>query len=193
MTPFLAAFALAAAFAAQVRPTTVSLDARGQDVREVLATLFVQARRPYALDASIKGSLYIKVDGMAYDKALALVLGQSKLSAREQDGVTIVSAAPAPAPKILPARRPVAAPSGEEVLARKVTTRLTKAPLATVFASLGKQAGTAIVVDPSVPAYRIDAHFSNLSLRDALHRVCEAAGLEIQSTDGRIRIYRKAA
>ena len=44
----------AGAVLARAQGNVVSLDARGQDVREVLATLFAQAKKSYALDASIR-------------------------------------------------------------------------------------------------------------------------------------------
>ena len=174
----------------------MSLDARGQDVREVLATIFAQVKKPYALDASIKGSLYVRLDGMAYDKALGIVLTQAGLSAKERDGVVMVSPAKVTPPKDGPVTKPivkkiVVLPSADTILSRKVTVHLSKAPLATVFATLGKQAGTTISLDPSAPAYKLDANFSNVTLRSALHEVCGAARLEIQAGEGKIRIYRK--
>lgn len=228
MKPLLAALVLLPTLAfGQVSVPRVSLDARGDDVREVLATLFAQAHRPYALDASIKGKLYVKLDGMPFPKALNVVLTQANLIARDQDGVTMivpkpsVSKAAAPKPlaskgpdttkpdsskpaplKPIPSRSPlVVAPKRVEkdepparidpkVLAHRVTTRLSRAPLADVFASLSEQVGVPIELDPAVPAYRVDAFFVKTSLRYTLDRLCKAAGLRYEPTADGIRIVR---
>lgn len=165
----------------------ISLDARGEDVREVLATLFAQSKKPYALDASIKGKLYVRLDALPYDKALAIVLGQAGLIANDKDGVLVISPAPSVvkaepkdaaqplAKKTLPPKQSGTVPSA--VFARRVTTRLSRTPLADVFAALGNQAKVTIKVAPSVPAYRVDAFFAKTSLKFALDRVCSAAGL----------------
>ncbi len=190
MSPFLAALALLTTQAESVR---VSLDARGDDVREVLATLFAQAHRPYALDASIKGRLYVALDRMPYAKALGIVLAQANLVAREKDGVTMIApapkvVAPAPAPVVEKKAAPPVVAIPPSAFARRVTTRLSRAPLADVFAALGEGAKVEIVLDPSVPAYRVDAFFARTSLRYALDRVCKAAGLRYVVAGGKIRV-----
>lgn len=173
----------------------VSLDARGEDVREVLATLFAQAHKTYALDASIKGKLYVKLDAVPYEKALEIVLAQSGLVAKSKDGILIVSPVPTPAPVAKPAtapvvKKPVAAPPAitPATFARKVTTRLNRKPLADVFAAFGEQAKVKIELDPSVPAYKIDAFFVKTSLKYALDRVCKAAGLRYAVEGEKIKI-----
>ncbi len=205
MKPLLAALVVLPSLAfGQATAPRVSLDARGDDVREVLATLFAQVHRPYALDASIKGKLYVSFDRMPFPKALNVVLAQANLVARDQDGVTLIAPAPKPvAPKpvvppktaVTPVSKPVEkvekptaiAPA---TLAHRVTTRLSRAPLADVFAALGEQAGIPIELDPDVPAYRVDAFFAKTSLRYALDRVCKAAGLRYEPSATGIRIVR---
>ncbi|RYG24520.1 hypothetical protein EON82_10470 [bacterium] len=189
---------LAFAQAAAETPIRVSLDARGEDVREVLATLFAQAKKPYALDASIKGKLYVKLDAMPYEKALAVVLAQTGLKVKDREGVVMISpakvsvaVAPKPVAVKTAASLPIvsAKPLNEKaILARKVTTKLIKAPLADVFASFGKQAKIEIEIDSSVPAYRIDAFFTKSSLRYSLDQVCKAAGLRYEFVDNKIQI-----
>lgn len=207
MKPLFAVLALLPAFAvAQAEPIRVSLDARGDDVREVLATLFAQAHRPYALDASIKGRLYVAFDRVPYAKALGIVLSQAGLVAREQDGVTMVLPAPAlsppgvrgndpqkptfgkplgpPTPTAV-AKRPDLSPS---IFAHRVTTRLTRAPLAEVLNALSEQAGVEIVLEPDVPAYRVDAFFVKSSFGYALDRVCKAARLRYAIEGNRVAV-----
>ena len=57
-----------------------------------------------------------------------------------------------------------------------------------VFASLAEQAHTKIRIDSDVPAYRVDAVFAKTPLRDAVFRVCHAAGLHFTTSTGIIRI-----
>jgi hypothetical protein len=184
----------------------ISLDSRGQDVREVLATLFAEAKKPYALDAAISGKLYIKIDAMPYEKALSIVLTQAGLLAKDRDGVVMITLAKettTPVKTVLAAKSVVTpkvpAKAAEKPVEkttdvtpatynRKVTTRLTKATLADVFTAFGTQADVKIEIDPSVPAYRIDAFFVKTSLKYALNRVCKAAKLKYQAVDGKITI-----
>ena len=182
----------------------MSVDSRGDDVREVIATLFAQVHRPYALDASIKGRLYVSFDQMPFPKALDVVLTQAGLVAKDRDGVTMIAPRPAPSPlpssggkkgpprdvtPPKPAPKPIPAPlppvKGPN-LARRVTTRLTRAPLADVFAAFAEQSKTPIELAPSVPAYRVDAFFVKTSLGYALGRVCRAAGLEYETVGEKI-------
>ena len=202
MNPLLAFLALVPAVALpQAEIPSVSVDARGQDVCEVIATLFAQIHRPYAIDASVKGKLYVALDRMPFPKALGIVLAQADLVAQDRDGVTMIGPAPKviakPAiktvlPKQVVVPQPVAkpAPIPASVLARPVATRLTRTPLTEVFAALGKQASVSITVDPDVPAYRIDAIFAKTSLRYALDRVCAAAHLHYEPSPIGIRIVR---
>jgi hypothetical protein len=60
-----------------------------------------------------------------------------------------------------------------------------------VFAELSKQTGVKIEVDPSVPAYKLDAFLIRTSLRYALDQVGAAAKLLYKFTDtNTILIYR---
>lgn len=199
MNPLLAVLL---AVAVVVRPI-VSVDARGSDVRDVLVGVFNQAKRPYALDKGIQGKLYMRFDRLPYDKALEIVAQQAGLVVKERNGVVLVSPADRPATesdrpspsKAAPstAKRPAPAkptPSRAAVLARRVTVRLSRAPLATVFATLGKQASVGIDLK-GVPAYRVDAAFTKAPLQIALDQVCGATGLRYAFTDGRIVVTRR--
>jgi type II secretory pathway component GspD/PulD (secretin) len=62
-------------------------------------------------------------------------------------------------------------------LSAKLSTRLQKTDIRDVFDEFSRQTKVEIVVDASVPNYKIDAYMFNTSLRFALDRVCKAAGL----------------
>ncbi len=192
MNPFLAALLLLPSVVH--RATTVSLDARGQDIRETLASLFGQAHKPFALDANIRGTLYMRFNGLPYDQALEIVTQQAGLVVQDKNGVVLVSLANPPKPEAtLPKPETAAAskrPSPATILARRVTTNLSRAPLATVFASFGKQADVGISLD-KVPAYRVDATFKSVPLRSALDQVCNATGLKYGFAGGKIVVSRR--
>jgi hypothetical protein len=63
-------------------------------------------------------------------------------------------------------------------LNQKLSTRLSKTDIRDVFDEFSKQTKVEIVVDSSVPHYKIDAFMFNTSLKFALERVCKAAGLK---------------
>lgn len=199
-TIFAALAFLPALVSAQATPTVVSLDARGTDVREVLATLFAQVHKPYALAAEIKGPMYIVIDRMPFAKALSIVTSQAHLKAVEKDGVLMVTttAAPTPAtvkavsPKPTAPKQPEAKPFDPTVLKHRVNTKLAKKPLAEVFDALGSQAKVTIEIDSEVPAYRVDAFLKNTSLKYALDQICRAAKLTYAPTPAGTILIKKA-
>ncbi len=69
------------------------------------------------------------------------------------------------------------------VLQKKVSARMTKTEIRTVFENLSKQTGVKIEISPTVPAYRIDTYLLKTSLKYAMDRITEAAGLEYKFTD----------
>jgi hypothetical protein len=69
------------------------------------------------------------------------------------------------------------------VLRKKVTTRLSKAPIGAVLEELGTQAGVKIELGENVPAYRLDAVLTKTTLRYALEQVTRAAKLTYTFTD----------
>lgn len=66
-------------------------------------------------------------------------------------------------------------------LDRRVTTKLHKTDLRQVLEAFSTQTGVAITVDESVPRYKIDSFMKATSLKYALDRLCQAAGLKYES------------
>ena len=73
---------------------------------------------------------------------------------------------------------------------RRVTTKLAKTDLRTVFSAFSTQTGVSIAVDEDVPRYKIDAFMRGCSLKYALDRICEATGLKYEVHGAALRIVR---
>lgn len=68
------------------------------------------------------------------------------------------------------------------VLEKKVSARVAKTDIRKLFADFGKQAKIQIEISPEVPGYKIDAYLLNTSLKYALDKITDAAGLEYRFT-----------
>lgn len=191
-----------AAFAQQADATkttplpTVSITANGVDVKTVLHNVFTQAKKSYVIQPNTYFSLNLVLDNIDFDEALQIICKTANLSFEIQNGIYYVSkgaAKPKQAAQqiIQTPEKPKLQKLPESIYSKKLTTRLNRADIADVFAAFGKQTGTTIEVDKSVPAYKLDAFLINTSLRYALERVTKAAGLEFELTDhATIRIYK---
>jgi hypothetical protein len=195
----------------------VTVKAKGDDVRTVLATIFEQAKKQYVLPVNFRFALFLSLEDAEFEKALSIVCKQTGLEAVEEDGVYHVRVAakkPAekPVEKTEPIKieakeedepKPVPAPPKAEpapkkgilsphVLARKLTTRLNKADIRDVFAAMSEQTKVPIEVAADVPTYKLDAFLIKTSLKYALDRITSATGLEYRFTDrGTIAIMKK--
>ena len=69
------------------------------------------------------------------------------------------------------------------VLDAKVSARVQKGDIRKLFGEFAKQANVRIELGPEIPAYRIDAYLLNTSLKYALDKITDAAGLEYKFTE----------
>ncbi|MDI9635083.1 hypothetical protein QPK87_31300 [Kamptonema cortianum] len=211
---------------------TVSISAKGEDIRDVLYDLFTQSKKNFVLDANVTQSLYLNLEGLTFQKALdaialstqigyevqgdiyfigrnrplpLLAKSEPKLESSQStlEAAQVVTEATksnegsptvkqdskvveAPPLAFSGAEDPKAAKTGrlpQEVLNRKLTTRLSMAEIKQVFNEFGKQTGVLIEIDPAVPAYKIDAFLLGTSLKYALDVICDATKLEWSFTD----------
>lgn len=173
----------------------VTITSRGSDVRNVLFDLFSQANKSFVLDPNIKFELFLALKGVDFDEALAIICQVSGLQFELQNGIYFINRKPAtPAtPVANPAPQNPRPPLRltEQDLAKKVTVKLEKADLRVVFRTFSQQTMFIIDVDQSVPAYKIDAFLVNVSLKDALTTICDAANLEYVLTDQRTILIRQ--
>lgn len=165
--------------------TTVNVNAKGDDVRSVIHELFGQAKKNYVLEPGVRFVLYLSLTDVDLEEALGLICKQANLTYELQNGIYFVNRKPAPRVEKVEHREPEK-PKGklsESVLAKKVTTRLQKIDLRTLFAELGKQTNLSIEVGKDVPNYKIDAFLIGTSLKYALDNITKAAGLSYRFTE----------
>lgn len=200
----------------------VTVKAKGDDVRTVLATIFEQAKKQYVLPVNFRFALFLSLEDADFEKALSIVCKQTGLEAIEEDGVYHVRVAPKkPVEKAPEKAEPIKIEAKEEdekeatkatpappkaepapkkgilsphVLSRKLTTRLNKADIRDVFGAMSEQTKVPIEVAADVPNYKLDAFLIKTSLKYALDRITSATGLEYRFTDrGSIAIIKKTA
>ncbi len=175
--------------------STVSITANGVDVKGVLHDMFTQAKKSYVVQPNTHFSLNLVLDNVDFDEALSIVCQTAELHCDIQNGIYFISrglAKKQAAQQIVQAPEPVKPKRlPESVLNKKIITRMARASLISVFATLGAQTDVLIEVDKSVPAYKMDAFLINTSLRYALEQVTKAASLQFEFTDhNTIRIFK---
>lgn len=177
---------------------TVTVSSKGRDIREVLHEMFTQVKKNFVLDQNVSYRLFLSLDNIDFDQALQIICKSAGLKIELQDGIYYVS-------KGIAVRAVVTSSGseaqviavkpkgqlGEKALLHKVTTRLEKADMAVVFANFRQQTGVNIEMEPGLPKYKLDAFLVNTTLKYALERVTEAAGLKYKLTDNMsILIYK---
>jgi hypothetical protein len=160
-------------------PTMVSLMAKATDVRAIIADLFGQAKQNYVLQPGVQAALFLSLDKIEFEQALMIVCTQAKLEYQVKDGIYFITIAKPAAPT------PVV-PSGtldKTVLTHKLTTKMSKTDIRSVFAEFGRQTKVTLQIDRTVPNFKLDAFLTNVSLGSALSRVTDATGLKYKFTD----------
>lgn len=173
---------LALACFAQEALQTVSVKAKGDDVRTVLHDLFSQAKKNYILEPGVRYALYLSLDGVEFEEALQLVCKNASLDYELQNGIYFVKKTDGSTAST------TAKPKGklpESVLNKMITTRFDKIDIRTLFSNISKQAGITIEIDKEVPAYKLDAYLLKTSLKFALTTICDAARLKYVFTDNK--------
>lgn len=190
-------------FAQDTKPT-VSVNAKGDDVRSVIHDLFKQSNKNYVLSPGVRFVLYLSLDKVSFEDALSLICKNANLKFEIQKDVYHIANVP---PKVEPKpiiedkplveKPPVAAklpivkseaikPKGTlptTVLAKRVTTRIQKKEIREVLATLAQQTGITIEVSPDVPEFKLDAFLINTSLKFALDEITKATKLKYRFTD----------
>lgn len=167
---------------------TVAVEAKGDDVRNVLHQLFTQSKKNYVLDPGVRFALYLSLSEIEFEEALQLICKNASLTFEVQNGIYFIKRAPAPQPKV------EEKPKGklpETVLARPITMRSERAELKAILAEFTKQTQVPFELDPSVPAYKLDAFLTKVTLKDALAQICAAAKLEMVFTEKQTILIKK--
>lgn len=190
---------------------TVTISSRGGDVRTVLFDLFQQGKKSFVLEPNVRFALYLHLESVDFEEALALILQMSSLKAEKQNGITFIARKPEPKP-VAPGGQPVTPPvikpeTKPEIkpipkpqpmgklttadLQKRITTRFSMTDLRVVFNELSKQTGLIIEVAPNVPDYRVDAFLIDTSLKFGLDALCVPAGLKWRLSDSMSIIIEK--
>ena len=191
-----------AALAGRDQAPTVSVSANNSDVRTVLHDLFGQAKQNYVIEPSVRYSLFLSLDKVDFDEALAIICHLAKLKAEKQNGIYYVSDDVAAKPEATnntapkqkdPAPLPLDTPPAvtqTTLKTKHVTTRLAKTDIRKVFAAIAKESGITITVDPSVPQCKMDAFLEKTTLKYALDQISGAAKLRYRIVEKRsILVY----
>ncbi|MHB8637070.1 MAG: hypothetical protein ACYC96_11435 [Fimbriimonadaceae bacterium] len=187
----LSSFAAAGRDQGSTTPSIVTVSANGADVRNVLHDLFGQTKQNYVIEDGVHYTLYLSLDKVAFDEALAIVCHLAKIKAEKLNGIYYVlqdtpPAAPSKSPNSKPEASPrhvltsrIVTPSVTQATlrAKRISTRLAKTDIRKVFATIAKEAGIPIVVDASVPRCKLDAFLEKTSLKYALDQIAGAAKL----------------
>ncbi len=176
---------------------SVSINAKGDDVRSVIHDLFTQAKQNYVLAPGTRFVLYLSLNEKPFVEALRLVCEGANLGFEERGGVYFIDKAkPTKIVLIAPAtaeRAPILETQAsqairisdptanlkyeDKVKATKLKTNLKRIELKALCEALGKQAGVQIILDSAIPAYKMDAVLNNVTLKFALDELCKAARL----------------
>jgi len=180
-------------------PTSISISAKGSDVRAVLHDLFTQAKKNYVIESVPRTELFLSLSSMDFDETVEIVCRLAGLTYEVQNDIYYISKK---RPAITPTTnsnnnsngsstsakpQPVApvrtGKLSEEVLKRSVSGTFSKVTVADVFKRLGEQAKITIEIDPSVPKYKLDFKLNSTSLGYALRVLKEKLKLEVVFTD----------
>jgi type II secretory pathway component GspD/PulD (secretin) len=190
------------AYGQDAKPTLVTVNAKGDDVRSVIHDVFKQAGKNFVFSPGVRFILYMSLDNVRFEEALAIICKNASLRVEVVDNVYLISnniskpseskttANPKQDPKLESKQadfKPTSSkPKGtlpQSTLAKLVTTRLQKVEIREVFAALGQQTGVRFEVAPDVPAFKMDAFLLRTSLRYALDEITGATKLKYRFTD----------
>ena len=160
-------------------------------MREVLHDLFTQAKKNYVLDGAQRSNLFLVLNGVDFEETLAIVCKSAGLQYEMQNGIYFLSPLTKPAavkvadpsPKVVAV---VEKPKGrlpDTVLAKRFTTRFTKADFRKVVAEIARQTNVKIEVAEDVPARLVDAFLLDTSLKYGLDLLTSALGLEYRFSE----------
>lgn len=162
--------------------STITIEARGTDAREVFAELFAQAKADFVLQVDIQRSVYLSLRETPFLRALQLLCEATNTRYSVRDGVyyitPITAASPAPAPPV----------QVQETRPRTVRLVGTGLPLRTAAAEIAKQAGVKVEVAPDAPNLRYNLNLPSVAVEQALDALCEGVGLRWEKVEGGYRI-----
>lgn len=162
-------------------PGTVSVDARGDDVRNVLYDLFKQQGASFVVQTGVFYTLYLSLDNVAFEVALKHICHIAGLEYEMEDGIYVFKAG---APKPPGQNRHTQAtpiepiPIDPSALQKTLTLRLAENDIRTVMRAITAKTDVPIEVAEDVPSFKVNAYFTGVTIREALNTITKAAGLK---------------
>jgi type II secretory pathway component GspD/PulD (secretin) len=168
------------------KPATVSVDARGDDVRNVLYDLFKQQGASFVVQTGVFYNLYLNLESVPFEVALKHICRIAGLAYEIQDGIYVFKVS-APKPSaVTPPTSPAAiqqAPIDPSALEKTLTLRLAENDIRTVMRAITAKTEVPILVADDVPSLKVNAYFTGVTVREALNTITKAAGLKWAVTE----------
>lgn len=160
-------------------PNIVSVDARGDDVRNVLYELFKQQGASFVVQTGVFYSLYLNLEEVPFEIALKHICHIAGLEYEIQDGIYIFKTS---TPKTTTPRTHTSGtiqrkPVDPSELEKTLTLRLADNDIRTVMRAITAKTEVPIEVAEDVPALKVNAYFTGVTIREALNTITKAAGL----------------
>lgn len=171
----------------------VSIQARGIDVKEVLADLFAQAKLQFMLNSGIEKRIYLSVREVPFTRALQMVCDSANLQYSLQDQVYVIQAAgsaPNPVGAMHELPRNTKPANEQDALRRRVNLNFNQTVIKAIVSSLSRQSGMPIELDAGIPNYRMSAKLPGTTLEVALNAICTGTGLKYTWTGEGFKITR---
>jgi hypothetical protein len=69
----------------------VNIKSKGEDLRQVIASIFEQSNQQYVLETTVRQSLYMSVDNISFEKAIEIISNVADLTFSKKDGVWYIN------------------------------------------------------------------------------------------------------
>jgi len=176
---------------AQVTPSTVTIAAKGDDVRSVISDMFKQTGKNFVINPGVRFVLYLSLDKVDFDEALAIVCRNANLRFEVQNGIYYIS--PSPAKTVEPVKtapvktEPVKTEpvKTEPVKQDKVLTKTSDKPAIKIDVTKVVAPVTTKpkkTLSTSVLAKRITTRYSKTDLREVMAAFTKQTGVPIEVT-----------
>jgi hypothetical protein len=164
----------------RVQEILITLEARGEDAREVFASLFAQAKVNFVLQVDVQRPVYLTLRETPFLRALQLLCEATNTRYSVRDGVYYIApltSTPPPPPVRVQESRP-----------RTVRLVGTGMPLRSVAEEIARQTGVRVEIAPDAPNLRFNLNLSGVEIEKALDALCSGTGLRWQKTENGYRI-----
>jgi type II secretory pathway component GspD/PulD (secretin) len=169
----------------------ITIDAKASDIRDVVHSVFEQAKMDYVMEQYMRGLVYLSVHDLPLERALQALSDAANIQFVLKNGIYMVGPKPkesvvTPAPVTTPVKPVV------DYMSKTVTINVTKQPIAEVVKLLATQTGATLELDPNCPSYQVSMCLQSKSLKIALNALSSAAPLSYSSMpDGTIKVRMK--